>query len=108
MKRICITLICFAALKMIPAGLHAEEETIYINENTFEKIDFQSTGSVRIDRFFLDALFDELGNAALDTPPDMGDIPVDGGIGILLAAGVLYGKRRLSRRHHSPVAKRPA
>ncbi len=108
MKRICIALLCFTAFNTLPYRLLAEEETIYINENTFEKIDFQSSGSVRIDRFFLDALFDELGTAALDTPPDMGDIPVDGGIGILLAAGVLYGKRRLSRKYHSPEAKRPA
>ncbi|MEN9951028.1 MAG: hypothetical protein RLY85_1780 [Bacteroidota bacterium] len=108
MKRIYIALLCFTAFNSLPHRLLAEEETIYINENTFEKIDFQSEGRVRIDRFFLDALFDDLGTAALDNPPDMGDIPVDGGIGILLAAGVFYGKRRLSRKYHSAAANRPA
>ena len=98
----------FLALNLFPVLIFAEEETIYINENTFEKINFQSEGKVRIDRFFMDALFDDLSTAATETPPDMGDIPVDGGLGILLTAGLLLGRKKLLKKHHSPGVNRPA
>ena len=38
---------------------------------------------------------EELG---VDNAPTMGDVPVDGGLSLLLAAGVAFGGRRLYRR----------
>jgi hypothetical protein len=39
---------------------------------------------------------EELGSEA-DTPPGMGDVPVDGGLSVLLGGGAVLGYRRLRK-----------
>ena len=40
---------------------------------------------------------EELGSET-DTPPGMGDVPVDGGLSVLLGAGAVMGYRQLRKR----------
>jgi hypothetical protein len=40
---------------------------------------------------------EELGSET-DTPPGMGDVPVDGGLSVLLGVGAVLGYRRLRKR----------
>lgn len=42
---------------------------------------------------------EDLGTEA--DPPSMGDVPVDGGLSLLLAAGAAYGVRRVHRKKGS-------
>jgi len=78
-----------------------ENEIIYLDESSFPVIDFSVDPSVANQE--LGRLFDEMTTAAGD-PPNPGGIPVDGGLGILLAAGVTYGIRRMKKGSQKPIA----
>ncbi len=36
-------------------------------------------------------------------PPEPADIPIDGGLGILLAAGMAYGAKRLTKKKNESI-----
>jgi hypothetical protein len=50
---------------------------------------------------------EELGSEVDPSPPSMGgDIPVDGGLSLLLAAGAAFGSRRLLRGVRNTTVKK--
>jgi len=72
----------------------AQESEVYIDESDFSEIDF-STGGSSLQQAFSDL------SAAVENGPDPGGepagTPVDGGLSILLAAGLGYGAKRLRK-----------
>jgi hypothetical protein len=44
-------------------------------------------------------------STAANEGPDPGNIPVDGGLGFLLAAGLGYGARRLQKNRKNKINK---
>ena len=70
-------------------------ETIYFDEQSFPQLDF-SAGT---------EAFGQNMSTAANAGPDPGDIPVDGGLGFLLAAGLGYGARRLQKNRKNKINK---
>jgi hypothetical protein len=70
----------------------AQDGEVYIDESEFSEIDFSSGGST------LQQAFSDL-SAAVENAPDPGGdpTPIDGGLSLLLAAGVGYGAKRLRK-----------
>jgi hypothetical protein len=70
----------------------AQEGEVYIDESDFSEIDF-STGGSSLQQAFSDL------SAAVENGPDPGGdpTPIDGGLSLLLAAGVGYGAKRLRK-----------
>jgi hypothetical protein len=70
----------------------AQEGEVYIDESDFSEIDFSTGGSS------LQQAFSDLSAAVEDGPDPGGDpTPIDGGLSLLLAAGVGYGAKRLRK-----------
>ena len=72
----------------------AQDDVVFIEESDFSQIDFSNGGSN------LQQMFSDL-SAAVEVGPDPGPpptgLPVDGGLSLLLAAGVGYGANRLRK-----------
>lgn len=77
-------------------------ETIYFDEQSFPQLDF-SEGTEAFGQK-LQLAFGDMTTAA-NAGPDPGDIPVDGGLGFLLAAGLGYGARRLQKNSKNKINK---
>ncbi len=77
-------------------------ETIYFDEQSFPQMDF-SAGTEAFGQK-LELAFGDMATAA-NAGPDPGDIPVDGGLGFLLAAGLGYGARRLQKNRKNKINK---
>jgi hypothetical protein len=94
MKTNSINKILFSLALFLTVGLTtvAQDDVLYIEESDFSQIDF-SSGESNIQQ-----VFSELSAAVEDAPlPGPDPTPIDGGLGILLAAGVGYGAKRLRK-----------
>jgi hypothetical protein len=95
MKTNSINKILFSLALFLTVGLTtvAQDDVLYIEESDFSQIDF-SSGESNIQQ-----VFSELSAAVEGTAPLPGPdpTPIDGGLGILLAAGVGYGAKRLRK-----------
>ena len=95
MKTNSINKIIFSLALFLTVGLTtvAQEGEVYIDESDFSEIDFSSGGSANLQQMFSD-----LSAAVEDAPATGGDpTPIDGGLSLLLAAGVGYGAKRLRK-----------
>lgn len=97
MIKLCVVLFTMTFFSLQTTA--QENEIIYLDESSFPAIDFNMESSAANQEFV--RLFDEITTAAGD-PPNPGGIPVDGGLGILLAAGVTYGVRRMRKTAQNP------
>lgn len=95
MKTNSINKILFSLALFLTVGLTtvAQDGEVYIDESDFSEIDFSSGGSSSLQQMFSDL------SAAVEDGPDPGGdpTPVDGGLSLLLAAGVGYGANRLRK-----------
>ncbi len=95
MKTNSINKVLFSLALFLTVGLTtvAQDDVVFIEESDFSEIDFSNGGSN------LQQMFSELAagveNADPGTPPT--NLPVDGGLSLLLAAGVGYGANRLRK-----------
>lgn len=85
-------LLSFALFMAVGLTTVAQEGEVYIDESDFSEIDF-STGGSSLQQAFSDL------SAAVENGPDPGGdpTPIDGGLSLLLAAGVGYGAKRLRK-----------
>ena len=96
MKTNSINKILFSLALFLSVGLTtvAQDDVVFIEESDFSQIDF-SSGSSNLQQAFSDL------SAAVEVGPDPGppptNLPVDGGLSLLLAAGVGYGANRLRK-----------
>ena len=97
MIKLCVVLFTMTFFSLQTTA--QDNEIIYLDESSFPAIDFKLETSAANQE--LGRLFDEITTAAGD-PPNPGGIPVDGGLGILLAAGVTYGIRRMRKTEQNP------
>jgi hypothetical protein len=74
-------------------------ETLYFDEQAFSELDF-SSGTESFGQK-LQFLVGDISSEGADP----GDIPVDGGLGFLLAAGLGYGARRLQKNRKNKINK---
>lgn len=96
MKTNSINKVLFSLALFLTVGLTtvAQDDVVFIEESDFSEIDFSNGGSN------LQQMFSDLSAAVEDapapgTPPT--NLPVDGGLSLLLAAGVGYGANRLRK-----------
>ena len=73
----------------------AQDNTIFMDENTFNESLNNAGGSLESLSQGLMVLSDGASNENVNAPEL---IPIDGGLGILLAAGLGYGARRLRKQ----------
>ena len=96
MKTNSINKILFSLALFLTVGLTtvAQDDVVFIEESDFSEIDFSNGGSN------LQQMFSDL-SAAVEVAPDPStpptNLPVDGGLSLLLAAGVGYGANRLRK-----------
>lgn len=95
MKTNSINKILFSLVLLLTVSFTAAaQDELFIEESDFSEIDFSSGGSN------LQQMFNDL-SAAVEEGPDPGapptNLPVDGGLSLLLAAGVGYGANRLRK-----------
>ena len=96
MKTNSINKVIFSLALFLSVGLTtvAQDDVVFIEESDFSQIDFSNGGSN------LQQMFSDL-SAAVEFGPDPGppptNLPVDGGLSLLLAAGVGYGASRLRK-----------
>ena len=96
MKTNSINKVIFSLALFLSVGLTtvAQDDVVFIEESDFSQIDFSNGGSN------LQQMFSEL-SAAVEVGPDPGPpptgLPVDGGLSLLLAAGIGYGANRLRK-----------
>lgn len=95
MKTNSINKILFSLVLLLTVSFTAAaQDEFFIEESDFSEIDFSSGGSN------LQQMFSDL-SAAVEVGPDPGapptNLPVDGGLSLLLAAGVGYGANRLRK-----------
>ena len=95
MKTNSINKIFFSLALFLTVGLTtvAQDGEFYIDESDFSEIDLSSGGSSSLQQMFSDL------SAAVEVSPDPGPdpTPIDGGLSLLLAAGVGYGAKRLRK-----------
>ena len=72
----------------------AQDDVLFIEESDFSQIDFSSGENSDLKQMF-NELAAGVDNADPGTPPS--NLPVDGGLSLLLAAGVGYGANRLRK-----------
>jgi hypothetical protein len=96
MKTNSINKVIFSLALFLSVGLTtvAQDDVVFIEESDFSQIDFSAGGSN------LQQMFSDL-SAAVELGPDPGppptNLPLDGGLSLLLAAGVGYGANRLRK-----------
>jgi hypothetical protein len=96
MKTNSINKVLFSLALFLTVGFTAvaQDDVVFIEESDFSEIDFSSGGST------LQEKFNDL-SAAVENAPDPGapdpNLPIDGGLSLLLAAGVGYGANRLRK-----------
>ena len=96
MKTNSISKLIFSLTLFMTIGLTtvAQDDVIFIDESEFSEIDF-SSGETNLQQMFSDL------SAAVESAPAPGGapqgLPVDGGLSLLLAAGVGYGANRLRK-----------
>lgn len=96
MKTNSINKVLFSLALFLTVGFTAvaQDDVVFIEESDFSEIDFSNGGSN------VQQLFSDL-SAAVEVGPDPGapptSAPVDGGLSLLLAAGVGYGANRLRK-----------
>jgi hypothetical protein len=96
MKTNSINKVLFSLALFLTVGLTtvAQDDVVFIEESDFSEIDFSNGGSN------LQQMFSDL-SAAVEAGPNPGEppanLPVDGGLSLLLAAGVGYGANRLRK-----------
>jgi hypothetical protein len=96
MKTNSINKVIFSLALFLSVGLTtvAQDDVVFIEESDFSQIDFSAGGSN------LQQMFSDL-SAAVEDGPDPGapptGLPVDGGLSLLLAAGIGYGANRLRK-----------
>ena len=86
-NKIIFSLALFLTVNMTAA---AQDDVLFIEESDFSELDFSSGGAN------LQQMFSDL-SAAVDAPAPGPGGPVDGGISLLLAAGVGFGANRLRK-----------
>lgn len=97
MKTNSINKVLFSLALFLTVGLTtvAQDDVVFIEESDFAEIDFSNGGSSSVQQMFSDL------SAAVELGPDPGppptNLPVDGGLSLLLAAGVGYGANRLRK-----------
>lgn len=97
MKTNSINKFLFSLALFLSVGLTtvAQDDILFIEESDFSEIDFSSGGTSDLQQMFSDLA------AAVEAGPDPGapptNLPVDGGLSLLLAAGVGYGANRLRK-----------
>ena len=96
MKTNSINKVLFSLALFLTVGLTtvAQDDVVFIEESDFSEIDFSAGGSD------VQQMLSDL-SAAVEVGPDPGapptSLPVDGGLSLLLAAGVGYGANRLRK-----------
>lgn len=96
MKTNSINKVIFSLALFLSVGLTtvAQDDVVFIEESDFSQIDF-SSGESNLQQMFSDL------SAAVENGPAPGEpptnLPVDGGLSLLLAAGVGYGANRLRK-----------
>jgi hypothetical protein len=97
MKTNSINKVIFSLALFLSVGLTtvAQDDVVFIEESDFSEIDFSNGGASNLQQMFSDL------SAAVEVGPNPGGepagTPVDGGLGLLLAAGVGYGAKRLRK-----------
>jgi hypothetical protein len=87
-NKIIFSLALFLTVNMTAA---AQDDVLFIEESDFSELDFSSGGAN------LQQMFSDL-SAAVETAPAPGPGgPIDGGLSLLLAAGVGFGANRLRK-----------
>ena len=96
MKTNSINKVLFSLALFLTLGLTtvAQDDVVFIEESDFSEMDF-STGGSNVQQMFSDL------SAAVEDGPAVGEppvgLPVDGGLSLLLAAGLGYGANRLRK-----------
>jgi hypothetical protein len=95
MKTNSLTKILFSLVIMLFMGLTtiAQDDVLFIEENDFNQIDFSSSATTEIEN-----LFNGLAAGVENGDPGIGG-PIDGGLSLLLAAGVGFGAKRLRKSY---------
>lgn len=75
-------------------------ETLYFDEDNFNEL-FSDKSSSEVSRQ-LGQMMDEIASADIIFDDNATDVPIDGGLGFLLAAGIGYGANRL-RKHKKGI-----
>ena len=96
MKTNSINKVLFSLALILTVGLTtvAQDDVVFIEESDFSQIDFSSG-----ENSDLKQMFNELAAGVENTDPGgpPTGLPVDGGLSLLLAAGVGYGANRLRK-----------
>lgn len=94
-----ITLTLLAVSLSATSFAQDNSETIYLDDQAFSQLDF-SAGTEEFGQK-LQFLIGDISSEGADP----GNIPVDGGLGFLLAAGLGYGARRLQKNRKNKINK---
>ena len=96
MKTNSINKVIFSLALFLSVGLTAvaQDDVVFIEESDFSQIDFSSGENSDLKQMF-NELAAGVDNADTGGPPT--GLPVDGGLSLLLAAGVGYGANRLRK-----------
>lgn len=97
-----LSILFFVLLFMSTERISAQDnsETLYFDEDNFNEL-FSEKSSSEVSRQ-LGQMMDEIASADIIFDDNAADVPIDGGLGFLLAAGIGYGANRL-RKHKKGI-----